>query len=200
MTDSGRFVTDIHGARGELLADPDAAAERVAVRLDAGPRVRIDRRRLAPQDDGGYRYEAAFPTPEADADTVEEHRIPVARERATVRHETRETGRVRIVKQVHEEEETIEAPLREEAVSVERVPVGRVVETAPATRQEGDVLVIPVVEERLVVTKELVLKEEIRVTRQQHERSEAQQVTLRREEVRVEREGPSSEAEDAAPH
>lgn len=50
-----------------------------------------------------------------------------------------------------------------EAVHVERVPIGRVVEAAPEVRREGDTMVLPVLEERLVVRKELVLVEEVRV-------------------------------------
>ncbi len=43
------------------------------------------------------------------------------------------------------------------------MPVGRVVDEAPAARAEGDTTIIPVVEERLVVVKQLFLVEEIHV-------------------------------------
>lgn len=49
---------------------------------------------------------------------------------------------------------------------VERVPKREVVKEAPAPRQEGSTTIYPLVEERLVVVKELVLREEICVTRE----------------------------------
>lgn len=49
-------------------------------------------------------------------------------------------------------------------------------------------LIIPIYEERLVVQKQLFLKEELHVTRQETVDRHAQQtVTLRREEVAIER-------------
>ena len=45
------------------------------------------------------------------------------------------------------------------------MPFAQIVEGEVKTRTEGDTTIIPVVEERLIVTKELVLKEEIRITR-----------------------------------
>lgn len=52
-----------------------------------------------------------------------------------------------------------------EDVSIERVPIDEVVDEAPGVRQEGNVTIIPVVEEFLVVQKKLRVKEEIRVTK-----------------------------------
>ena len=49
---------------------------------------------------------------------------------------------------------------------VERVPVDRPVEAMPVVREEDGVLIVPVVEERLVVTKQLVLKEELQIRTQ----------------------------------
>ncbi|MGI4826968.1 MAG: DUF2382 domain-containing protein [Janthinobacterium lividum] len=57
----------------------------------------------------------------------------------------------------------------------------------PATRQEDLVMIYPVVEERLILTKELLLVEEIRVTREISERHDTQIVTLQRELLSVER-------------
>ncbi len=48
--------------------------------------------------------------------------------------------------------------------SIERVPVNRIVAESPSQRQEGDTLVLPVVEEVIVVEKRLMLREEIRIT------------------------------------
>ena len=99
-------------------------------------------------------------------------------------------------------------------VEVERVPVDRIVDAAPAVRQDGDVTIIPVMEEVLVVEKRLVLKEELHVRRRRTQESVEVPVTLRRERVEVERlpagrdprrqdlraaSGPASSAEGARP-
>ena len=53
-------------------------------------------------------------------------------------------------------------------------------------------MVVPIVEERLVVEKRLVLTEEIRIRRQVGVRHEPQRVTLRQEQVLVERLDPKT--------
>ncbi|MEO5727367.1 MAG: DUF2382 domain-containing protein, partial [Byssovorax sp.] len=60
-------------------------------------------------------------------------------------------------------------------------------------RIEGDTTVIPLFEEQLVLQKRLLLREEVRVTRRRTERRDAQVVTVRREEVIVERADGESE-------
>ena len=44
-----------------------------------------------------------------------------------------------------------------------RVPIDREVDAVPSIRTEGDVTIIPVVEERIVVRCQLVLREEVHV-------------------------------------
>lgn len=196
MSNPESLVIDDRGARGKLLSASASDTGRVVVQLDEGHQVHIDRHRLVPREEGGYRYEGTFSAPEAEAETVEEHRIPLAREEATVHRETHETGRVRINKSVREHTETIDEPVLQETVAVERVPIDRAIEEVPSVREEKGVIIIPVVEERLVITKQLVLKEEIRVTRQQSEQRDARTVTLRSEEVSIEREEHGPDAPD----
>ena len=92
-----------------------------------------------------------------------------------------ETGRVRIHKRVESTpvEMTIEAA-REE-VTIERVPVDRPVDAMPEPRQEGDTLIIPVVEEVVVTETRLVVREEVRVTRRRVTDQVPVQTTVRRE-------------------
>ena len=97
------------------------------------------------------------------------------------------TDRVRLHKRVHEDQQALDIPVRTETLEVERVPVGRFVEAAPAIRQDGETTVYPVVEEVLVVEKRLRLGEEVRVTRRQATRHVREDVVLRREEITVER-------------
>ncbi|HZY18115.1 MAG TPA: YsnF/AvaK domain-containing protein [Ramlibacter sp.] len=118
--------------------------------------------------------------------------IPVTEERLEIGREVVDTGRVRLRKQVDEVPAEVKAQLSSEVVEVRRMPVGRVVAEAPAVRQEGDEMVVPVVEERLVTRKELVLVEEIRLVRRREVREDRLEVTLRREHVRVERLDPDT--------
>ncbi|MDQ4140966.1 MAG: YsnF/AvaK domain-containing protein [Bacteroidota bacterium] len=113
--------------------------------------------------------------------------IPVVEEYVQVGKRIVETGRVRIIKTVNEEEAHVEAPLLQEEVNVERVPVNQYIETAPPVRYEGDVMIIPVIQEVVVIEKRLMLVEEIRVNKHQTQTNVSQTVTLRKEEVKVER-------------
>lgn len=116
--------------------------------------------------------------------------IPVIKEEAQVTKKQVTRGRVHIQKKVHEHEEVIDQETYQDIVNVERVPINQVVDTPPQVRQEGDTMIIPVVEEVLVTEKRLLLKEEVRVTRQRKEIHQPTSVKLRSEEVNVERLGP----------
>jgi uncharacterized protein (TIGR02271 family) len=122
--------------------------------------------------------------------TGEDHVLPLASEAVEITRRRLATGRVRVRVAPVAREEPIEVTLREQTVEVERVPVGRFVDQAPPVRTEGDVTVIPVVEERAVVTIRLFLREELRVRQQTRTRVERRSVTLRTEQAEVERLGP----------
>jgi uncharacterized protein (TIGR02271 family) len=119
----------------------------------------------------------------------ETKRIPVVRERIDIDRRSVETGRVRVRKEVRERIARVEAPVVKDRVRVERVAVGREVDPhdPPRTREEDDVLVIPVLEEVLVVERRLMLREELRVIRSREETSVVQEVPLTEEHVVVER-------------
>lgn len=119
-----------------------------------------------------------------DGETVT---LPIVREEAVIRTQQVERGGVRIHKRVEEREESAMQPTLREEVRVERVPIGRAIESVPDVREEGDTLIIPVVEEILVVQKQLILKEEIRLTKHRFTQEEAVRVVLREEQVEVER-------------
>lgn len=63
----------------------------------------------------------------------------------------------------------IDEPLFSEDVSVERVPVNRIVDAPPETRQEGEITIIPVIEEVITIEKRLLLREEVRIRRSRTE-------------------------------
>jgi uncharacterized protein (TIGR02271 family) len=114
-------------------------------------------------------------------------RLELVEEQLEVGKREVERGRVIVRTRVDTREEIAEIDLRQEEVSVERVPVGRPVEAAPPVREEDGVLIVPVLEERLVVTTQLVLKEEIRITKRSRTEHVREPVTLRSERAEVER-------------
>jgi len=89
----------------------------------------------------------------------------------------------------------VDEPLLHEDVQVERVAINQPVTAAPQVRQEGDTLIIPVVDEVLVVEKRLILKEELRITRRHTTVRDPQTVTLQREDVIVEHLPPKENAD-----
>ncbi len=121
-------------------------------------------------------------------DASESHIVPIIEETLLIGKKTVTTGTVRLRKSVQEFEQTLDEPLAVRTFDVERVILNRPVEQAPAVRQEGDTTVYSLVEEQLVMTKQLILKEELRVTKRDTERRDTQVVTLRRDHLTVERE------------
>ena len=111
--------------------------------------------------------------------------MQVLEEQLDIRKVAVETGAVRVRKVVHEETRTVDMTLMREEVSITRVALNQVVDDKFPSRQEGDTLVIPIFKE--VVTKHLVLVEEVRVTTRRAPESTLQEVTLKREEAVVER-------------
>lgn len=102
----------------------------------------------------------------------------------------RQVDRARVVveTQVETRQHAVETWLDHEEVQVERVPVGMVIEAVPPIREENGVVIVPVVEERLVMRTELVLKEELRIVRTVHKQLVRQEVPLRSEHATIRRE------------
>jgi len=121
--------------------------------------------------------------------------VPVLREEIDVEKRTVDTGRIRITKRVHEHEQVIDEPLLQQQVAIEHVPINTVWEgPPPAPRYEGETLIIPILEEEIIVEKRLMLKEEVHVRRVRKTVHSPQTVVLRDEEVSVERIEPAEHA------
>ena len=117
-------------------------------------------------------------------------RIPVVAEQLAVGTRLVDTGRgVRIHKTVVEQPVTIDERLGRDEVEVRHVAVDRIValEEAPTTRHDGDTLVVPILEEVLVVERRIRIKEELHITRIRREDHHQQEVVLKAEQVSVER-------------
>jgi len=117
--------------------------------------------------------------------TEEKVVIPVIEEKIKVHTEIVETGKVSISKKINEYQETVNIPIIQEEVNIDRVQVNKMVEFVPAVRYEGDTMIIPVVKEVAVVEKRLMLVEELHITIYKREIPISQEVTLRKEEINV---------------
>jgi uncharacterized protein (TIGR02271 family) len=122
-------------------------------------------------------------TPDETGETV----IPLLAEEVAVSKQVVETGRVQVARVTHEREQLIDELLARETVEIIRVPVGQPVDAMPAIRDEGDTIVIPLVEEVLVVERRLFLKEEVRIRRVRSTERHQESVTLRHQEAVVTR-------------
>lgn len=133
-------------------------------------------------------------TPDRDQIVVPVHEEVVE----PVRREI-DAGAVRIATRVETTPTEWETTLRRDNVTIERVPVGQPVEAVPEARWEDDTLIVPVLEEEIVVSRRLVLREEIRITRRLEARAVSGTEPVRREIVDVERVGPADATPDTAP-
>ncbi|MDB5594572.1 MAG: hypothetical protein JWM36_1533 [Hyphomicrobiales bacterium] len=113
--------------------------------------------------------------------------IPLVEERVHVGKEDVVTGRVTIRTVSEEIEQIVHETLDREAIEVTRVPIGREVNALPAVRTVDGVVIVPVIEERLVVEKKLVLTEELHIRRHITQETVEVPVTLRKQRAEVER-------------
>jgi uncharacterized protein (TIGR02271 family) len=182
---------NLHGTIDTAAWPLDSSRAQVLVQLEDGTSVLVPREALVRQEDGSYHLtldSATFERRHAGGEVSASPLVwPVIQEVLDVHTSTVETGRVRIRKMVHEHEEIVDPPLWRDEVVIERVPINRVVEGPMSVRSEEDTLIIPVLEDVLVIEKRLLLKEEVRITKRRVETHTPQRVTLRREEAAVER-------------
>ncbi len=118
--------------------------------------------------------------------------IPLLEERLSVAKRQVESGRVRVHVTVEEREEIITQQLSREDLHVERVPKNERVADVPHVRLEGNVTIVPVVKEVVVVEKALVLVEEIHISRRSITEEQQIPVTVRSEHAKVERDSDAS--------
>ncbi|ALJ01497.1 hypothetical protein DC20_15450 [Rufibacter tibetensis] len=114
--------------------------------------------------------------------------IPVIEERVHLDKRVVETGSVRITKVITEQEVPLNIPLIQEEHDIQHVPVNQYVDSPPPPiRYEGDTMIIPIVQEVMVVEKRLMVIEELHITKNKVQTNDVQQISLRKEEIRIER-------------
>ena len=97
------------------------------------------------------------------------------------------TGRVRVTKTIEQHEQLVEQDLQREHVEVTRVPINKQVEGPQPVRQEGDTMIVSVVEEEVRIQKIWILKEELHIQKTAVIERNSQTVVLNRDGVKIER-------------
>jgi uncharacterized protein (TIGR02271 family) len=154
-----------------------------------------------PTDLETARYDTAYDTTTATTDTLigtetdrlaatrvatdEEIRIPVMEEELTATVRPQEAGAVRIEKDVVSEQRTLDVPVTEERVRVERRVVDRPVTAADADAFEETVIEVPLRTETVDLQKQARVAEEVVISKEAEQRTEQVSGTVRREEVFV---------------
>jgi uncharacterized protein (TIGR02271 family) len=125
---------------------------------------------------------------EPGTDPEDEIRVRRSEEELRVDTTRREAGALRVRKRVRTELESVEVPVRREEVYVERVPVSREASAEIKIGEDEigeDEIVVPVIEEEVVVEKRPVVKEEVRIRKDVVEDTEVVEEDVRREEIDV---------------
>ncbi len=114
--------------------------------------------------------------------------VPIIEEQLEAHPEWRESGNVRLNVRTEEVPQSVTQDVQREEVLVERVAVGRALADGEdvSPRQEGDVYIVPVIVEEVVVTTRRVLAEEVRLTKRMVTVPQTVETTLRRQQVEVE--------------
>ncbi len=119
----------------------------------------------------------------SDLEDEDELRVQRSEEELTADTREREAGRLNVRKRVRTDREQIQVPTRREEVNVERVSVNDR-EAAPGEIGEDEVS-IPVVEDEVLVDKQAVVKEEIRVRKDVVNEDQVVEEDVRKEEVDI---------------
>jgi len=147
---------------------------------------RLEEARAILRRHGGYDRSTA-PAASAMAGTAGQT-MQVHEEELRATKQPVKTGEVRVHKDVITEHRTLDVPVQREEVVIERHPVAGQ-PAACSDLRAGEEIRIPVKEEQVRVEKQAVVKEEVHVGKQQVQDTEHVSGTVRKEQVRVEREG-----------
>jgi stress response protein YsnF len=186
----------------EIGALEEADDSQLMVRLADGRHARVSRDDLVPLRDGTLMLATPLEKlrflPEHEQPSVQTMNavpvvdgelgvttVPRVEEQLHVDKVEKTIGSVRVRIVPSERQQTVSVPVTETHADVRRVAIGRIVDGPPAVREEGDVVIVPVLEEVLVVEKKLLLREEIHITRRETTRTEEHQVSLRSERAEI---------------
>ena len=177
---SGRYLVTVE-ANGRATEARDILHRRSGFDRAAWGAVRADRANILAE--GSFRSE--------DGRVIQLHE-----EHLRANKEQVEAGAVKVRKEVHTEKKQITVPVEREEVVVERRPASGKAATADMSAEE---IRIPVKEERVHVTKEPVVTEEVTVGKRKVRENRTVSDTVRKEEAVVESEGDASVRQTTKP-
>jgi uncharacterized protein (TIGR02271 family) len=112
-------------------------------------------------------------------------RLQLMQEHLVANKERFQAGEVKVGKRITQHTETLNVPVREERVIIERTPATGQANVAGRELREGETIEVPVMKERVNVGKEAEVAEEVNVRKEAVQRTERVQDTVRREELDV---------------
>ena len=174
-------IVDQNCVRGRLDSSPQPNSE-VRATLPDGRRVYFPGTLVRSRQD---EYELLGRFSDLPTDDAVAH-IPLAEEVLDISMRRTETP-VRIRKFVREHEQDVEQPILHEHTRIERIPVNRPVDGPIPARQEGDAIIISLLEEEVVTTRRWILREEVRITKVQTRDHRRYTVKLKQEDIAIER-------------
>ena len=113
--------------------------------------------------------------------------VPLHAEEISISKEEMETGRVQVSTVTRDHEQLVDELLTNEHVEIDRIPIGKAIDARPDVREEADSIIVPVVEEVLVLERRLILKEEVHIRRVRGTERHQERVKLRKQEAVVTR-------------
>ncbi|PSS47606.1 DUF2382 domain-containing protein [Leclercia sp. 29361] len=118
-------------------------------------------------------------------DGKKRHTVTLAEERLELGTKKVVDRRVRITRATRVDEKNITAELTQENADIKRFAKNEVLEAQniPQIRQEGDVTIIPIIEERVEIIKHYVLTEEIHIIKKRSTERHQEIITLRSQEI-----------------
>ena len=129
---------------------------------------------------------------ETAGEVLDEAVLRLAEERLSVGKRVVETGRVRVRRTTTEKVQKVDVPLSSDTYEVRRVPIGKEVKKTPPVRETRTEIIIPVVEEVLVVERRLVLREELHIRKVRSVERHTEEFMLRVQQATVDRVAPQN--------
>ncbi|AIC99151.1 YsnF/AvaK domain-containing protein [Bacillus subtilis] len=189
------FTMDDTSTHSKALSDLDIKTDEIdkyQEDLDDGKllvAVDTDADVNAPLDNGNALSGGFSSTNEmADYTTKEEKTMPLREEQLKVDKEDVQTGEVEIGKEVKTEKREMDIPVRHDEIYVERRPVDENKADASPVNDSEEIRV-PIVEEKLEVTKKPVVTDEVVVGKRTVEENEHISETVKKEEPRLNKDG-----------
>ena len=113
--------------------------------------------------------------------------MPLAEEQAEISKTRVVDNHIRLTRSTYSEHKLLQTELLREQVNIEHIAKNELLEEGnfPVARLEGDIYILPIIEEEVEVIRRYILKEEIHICKVQKHEPFEENVTLRRQEINI---------------